>query len=192
VIAGLAEYVTRTVVVVALGYAAIVALTHWAVRKKRLNPFGAWPRLVRRLGDPVLTPLERRVVRAGGSPQDAPLWLLGIVVVGGLLLISLTRWVIDLAYSLAALSHAGPRTWLIQVVSGVFWGLRLALIVRVIASWLGASPYAKWMRPVVALTDWILEPLRRVLPPFGPLDLSPLAAWLLLWIAEQALVLALQ
>ena len=66
--------------------------------------------------------------------------------------------------------------------------LRFALIVRVIASWFGASPYRKWMRPVALLTDWILEPLRRVLPPFGPLDLSPLVAYFILWIAERVIV----
>ena len=56
-----------------------VGLTHWAVRSRRITPFGAWPRFMRRASDPVLLPLERRVIRAGGSPQDAPLWLIGIV-----------------------------------------------------------------------------------------------------------------
>ena len=62
----------RAIVVVALVYASIVALTHWAVRNRKIGPFGPWPRLVRRLSDPVLLPLERRVIRFGGSPQDAP------------------------------------------------------------------------------------------------------------------------
>ena len=44
---------------------------------RRINPFGAWPSLIRRASDPVLRPLERRVVRMGGNPQDAPLWLIG-------------------------------------------------------------------------------------------------------------------
>jgi YggT family protein len=44
------------------------------------------------------------------------------------------------------------------------------------------------MRPIVVLTDWILEPLRRVLPPFGPLDLSPLVAYFILWIAERVVI----
>ena len=30
------------------------------------------------------------------------------------------------------------------------------------------------------LTDWIIEPIRRILPPFGMLDFSPLVAWLVL------------
>jgi uncharacterized protein YggT (Ycf19 family) len=47
------------------------------------------------------------------------------------------------------------------------------------------------MRPFTVLTEWILEPLRRVLPPFGPLDLSPLVAYLLLWVAQVVVVGAL-
>ena len=182
---------TRGVVVVAFVYAVIVAATHWAIRRRRLSPFGAWPRLVRRISEPVLLPLERRVVRAGGNPQDAPLWLLGIAIIGGLVLISLVRWLIGAVYEVGALAQAEPRIWLIEIVSWVFRILMVALLVRVIASWLGASPYSKWMQPFVVLTDWILDPLRRVLPPMGPFDLSPMVAYFLLWIAQQAVVRAL-
>ena len=182
---------TRGVVVVVFVYAVMVAATHWAIRRRHLSPFGAWPRLVRRISEPVLLPLERRVVRAGGNPQDAPLWLLGIAIIGGLVLISLVRWLIGAVYEVGALAQAEPRIWLIEIVSWVFRILMVALLVRVIASWLGASPYSKWMRPFVVLTDWILDPLRRVLPPMGPFDLSPMVAYFLLWIAQQAVVRAL-
>ncbi|HEU5169666.1 MAG TPA: YggT family protein [Gemmatimonadales bacterium] len=189
--AELASALARWLVVAALGYAAVVAITHWAVRDRRLNPFGAWPRFVRRISDPVLRPLERRIVRAGGMPQSAPWWLFGLVVVGGLLLVSGVNWAIGFAYELRMLSGAGPRVWLIELVSWTFRILMFALLVRVIASWFGISPYRKWMRPVVFLTDWILGPLRRILPPFGPLDLSPLVAYFLLWVARQLVIGAL-
>lgn len=180
--------VVRWVIVVALAYVAIIALTHWAVRSRKLSPFGAWPRTVRRLSDPVLRPVERRVIRAGGSPQSAPYWLLAVVVLGGLLLISLVRWSIGFTYSLGSLASAPLRIQLLTLLSWIFTILRLALIVRVIASWFSVSTYSKWMRPVAVLTDWILEPLRRVLPPFGPLDLSPLVAYFILWIAERVII----
>jgi YggT family protein len=191
VIAGLLDLVTRSLVVAAFVYAVVVACTHWAVRSRRLSPFGAWPRFVRRMSEPVLLPLERRIVRAGGGPSDAPLWLLGIVVVGGLVLISLVRWAIGIAYELGALSQGSPRDWLIAAVSWAFRLMMLALLVRVVGSWFSLSPYSRWMRPFVVLTEWLLEPLRRVLPLFGPLDLSPMVAYLLLWIAQQAIVRAL-
>jgi YggT family protein len=40
------------------------------------------------------------------------------------------------------------------------------------------------MRPVMALTDWLIDPIRRLMPPVGMIDLSPMVAWLVLWIAR--------
>ena len=174
----------RAIVVVALVYASVVALTHWAVRRRRIGPFGPWPRLVRKLSDPVLLPLERRVIRFGGSPQDAPLWLLGIVVVGGLVLLSLTNWILGMVGTLGALAYASPRDWLRLLVSGTFSLVMVAIFVRVIASWFGVSEYRSWMRPLVLLSDWIIQPIRRILPSTGMIDFSPMVAWLVLWVAR--------
>ena len=181
----------RIAVIVALAYASAVALTHWAVRSRRITPFGAWPRFMRRVSDPVLLPLERRVVRAGGSPQDAPLWLGGIVIVGGLLLLSLVQWLAGAVAELAITAQSGPRELVRFLVSGLFTLLMVALLIRVIGSWFGISPYRRWMRPVMLLTDWIIEPIRRVLPPFGMIDLSPLVAWLVLSIVRSFLLSAI-
>src|SRR5215217_9486907 len=102
------DLVARTLVVAALVYASAVALTHWAVRRRRITPFGVWPRFMRRASDPVLLPLERRIIRAGGSPQDAPLWLIGIVVAGGLLALTLVHWLAGFVATLTYLSDSGP------------------------------------------------------------------------------------
>jgi YggT family protein len=178
------DYATRALVILALSYASIVAVTYWAVRTRRINPFGVWPRFTRRISEPILLPLERRVIRAGGSPQDASFWLLGLVIVAGLLLLSLVHWLIGMTATMAALSYAGPRAWLRFVLGGVFTLLMAAIFIRVIASWLGLSTYTRWMRPVMALTDWLIEPIRRILPPFGMLDFSPMVAWLVLWVVR--------
>jgi YggT family protein len=178
------DIVTRGLVVAALIYASIVALTHWAVRRRKIGPFGAWPRLVRRASDPVLLPLERRVIRFGGNPQDAPFWLLGIVVVGGLILLSLTNWLLGMAGTVTAMAGARPRDWIRLAVSGAFTVVMVSIFIRVIASWFGIGPYRRWMRPFVLLTDWIVEPIRRLLPPMGMIDFSPMVAWLVLWVAR--------
>jgi YggT family protein len=174
----------RGLVVVALVYASVVALTHWAVRRRKIGPFGPWPRLVRRVSDPLLLPLERRVIRFGGSPQDAPLWLLGIVIVGGLILVSLTNWILGMVGTLGALAYASPRDWVRLLVSWTFSLVMLAIFVRVIASWVGVSEYRRWMRPLVLLSDWIIQPIRRMLPSTGMIDFSPMVAWLVLWVAR--------
>ena len=174
----------RTLVIVALAYASVVALTHWAVRSRKINPFGAWPRLVRKTSDPVLRRLERRVIGAGGNPQNAPLWLVGLVIAGGLILLSVTHWIVGMAAGLSLALSSGPRVWLRLLVSGVFTILMTAILIRVIASWFGIGPYNRWMRPIVTLTSWLIDPIRRVLPPFGMFDFSPMVAWLVLYVVR--------
>jgi YggT family protein len=182
------DLAARVLVVVALVAASAVALTHWAVRSRRMTPFGAWPRFIRRTSDPVLLPLERRVIRAGGNPQDAPLWMVGIVVAGGLLVLTFVGWLHGFVATVSLLADAGPRAWAGFLLSGLFTLLMVALVIRVISSWFGISPYASWMRPVMALTNWIIEPIRRILPPLGMIDFSPLVAWLLLSLVRSFLL----
>ena len=176
--------VARVLVVVALAFASIVALTHWAVRSRKIGPFGPVPRLVRRLSDPIVLPLERRVIRFGGSPQDAPLWLLGAVILGGLLFLSLVNWLVGMAVSIRAMASATPRDWIRLVVGWAFSLVMLAIFIRVIASWFGVSEFRPWMRPLVLLSDWIIQPIRRLLPSAGMIDFSPMVAWLVLWVAR--------
>ena len=52
--------------------------------------------------------------------------------------------------------------------------------------------YSKWIRPFYILTDWIVQPLRRIIPPLGAIDLSPLVAMILLNIARQILLSSLR
>ena len=181
----------RIAVFGAAALTGVVALTNWAVSRGHLQPFGAWPRFVRRASDPLLRPIERRLLGAGGNPQSAPWWLFAIVLLGGLALLELTRWLVGMIINLAYLGQTGPAGILRQVVSWTFQLLMAALFVRVIASWLGGFRYARWLRPVYALTDWLVIPIQKHMPPFGMLDLSPLVAYLILmvlrWAAFQVL-----
>jgi YggT family protein len=174
----------RLLVIAALVSAGLIAFTHWALRTRRLNPFGAWPRTVRKLSDPVLLPLERRIVRAGGGPQNAPLWLLAIVIGTGLVLLSLTSWMIGTVASLTYIAQGGPPVWIRMLVSAAFTILMTAILIRVIASWLGFGEYRRWMRPIYGLTSWLIDPIRRILPPFGMFDFSPMVAWLVLYVVR--------
>ncbi len=165
---------------------ASVAATHWAVRAGHITPFGAWARFVRGWSDPLLNPVEHRVVRAGGNPQSAPLWLLGAVVVLGLILIQAVSWLFGVALRIQYALQVGLI--LPMLVSTTFSVLQAALLIRILTSWFSVSPYSWWMRIVRALTDWILEPIQRILPRTGMIDFSPLVAWLLLGVAERVVM----
>jgi len=175
-------YGVRFLVAGAFVLSVIVAATHWAVRNSRLNAFSGWATFTRRWSDPVLRPLERRIVRSGGNPQDAPLWLVGIAVVGGLALIGILNWLIGFVLTIYEGAQGGSV--LVIVVHYVFEVLRLAIMVRIIASWLSLSPYSTVMRIVNGLTSWLIDPIRRVLPTMGMFDFSPMVAYFVLYFTE--------
>jgi YggT family protein len=185
--AQLVQGVRVAVFVVAVVF-AIVALVDWLVRTRRVSPFSPVARFCRRTVDPVMVPVERVVIRAGGQPASAPWWTLVAVVLGGLALILVLQFVGGLvAQFLLALQQ--PALLPVLLVSWAFKLVELALIVRVIASWLPISPYSIWLRWSYPLTNWILNPLRRIVPTLGMVDITPLVAYLVLaWILEPLIV----
>jgi len=174
----------RYTVLAAAGAAVLGAGAAMAVQARKVNPFGRAARAIRALTDPVLEPIERRLLRAGGNPQNAPWWLAGVAILGGIVLVSVVEWAAGQALALAGAAGAGPGYALRVVVDWAFNLVLLALVVRVIGSWVGASRYSRWMRPFVWLTEWMLAPLRRVVPPLGMVDITPLVAWFLLQLAR--------
>src|SRR6266436_1159482 len=116
----------RYLVFAAFAASVLVAVASWLVRTRRVSPFGALGRTLRTTSEPLIRPIETRLVRAGGNPV-----------------------------------HAG---------------------------WFGYFRYSPWVRPAYVLTDWVVEPIRRVLPPAGGWDWSPLAAWLALWVLKRVLL----
>jgi YggT family protein len=171
-------------VLVALAAASLVALVHWLVRGGKIQPFGAFARGVRRLSDPVLKPIEANLARRGRNPQEGPFWLLMLVVVAGVVLVSAVRWISGFLLSLRVASGGGPQGIAFFTLDLAFRLMLLAIVVRVIAAWIGAGRFTKWSRPFFLATDWLVEPIRRRLPPLGMIDLSPLAAYVVVLVAR--------
>ena len=69
--------------------------------------------------------------------------------------------------------------------------LYIALIGRVIMSWLNVGP-TNPLYPIAnivyQITEPILSPIRRFLPSFGMLDLSPMVAIILIVVVQRVLV----
>ena len=171
-----------------MGASIGVALAAWLVRTRRVSPFSGLGRGLRSLSEPLTKPIERRLVRAGGNPVHAGWWLVVGVAVTGVLLLSLLDWLGRVALRISAAAHGGPRGLLAAGVALVYSVLVIALLVRVIGTWFGLFRYSRWMRPAYALTDWLVGPISRVVPPLGAVDWSPLVAWLVLWVLRQSLL----
>jgi len=173
--------VLRVAFLAIAGVLAALCLLDWLVRTRRLSPFGPVARFMRASFDPLIRPVERRVVRSGGLPSNAPWWALAAVVLAGIVLISL----LDLLRGQLAFFFHGVYQ---LVVSWTFGVLQLALIVRVVCSWIAVRPGAWYVRTAHLLTEPMLRPLRRFIPPMGMMDVSPIVAWLLLQLAEGMLL----
>lgn len=174
--------ITRYVVLGVFALAVVIALFSWLVRTRRVAPFSVVGRGLRQMTDPVMRPLERLVVRRGGNPVQAGWWLVILVAVFGVIVLALVQWGVTAWYAINDAAGQGPRALLRRLVDVVYYVLVVALFVRVIGSWFGYFRYNRWMRPMYWLTDWIVEPIRRILPSVGQVDFSPLVAWLLLMV----------
>jgi YggT family protein len=179
---------TRILVLVIFVIGSLVAVTHWAVKHGHLSPFGPWANTVRRLAQPFIRALERALLRSGGNPVNAPYALFLVALVGGLALLALVRWGVFTAFAFAASASAGPRAVFVFLVDWAFTILMVAILIRAVASWFGISPYSKPMRVVYRLTDWLIEPLRKVIPPLGMFDVTPIVAYFILYLIRMLLL----
>lgn len=83
---------------------------------------------------------------------------------------------------------------LLRVINLAFTLYTLAFIARSLLSWFRVDPYHPLARFLFQITEPILAPLRRYIPPIGGVDFTPWAALAILWIAEillRTLILAL-
>jgi YggT family protein len=181
--------VARYVVFVAFAGSALLALASWLVRTRRISPFGFPGRTLRGLSDPVIRPVETRMVRLGGNPAHAGWWLVVGVAAIGVMVLAALNWTAGVVYGVIAAFSGEPRAAAAFVIGLAYRIVVAALVVRVLGMWFGYHRYTRWLRPAYVLTDWVVEPIRRVLPPFGALDWSPLAAWLVLMLLEKILLL---
>ena len=88
-----------------------------------------------------------------------------------------------------------PIIALLLLLLDLYWWV---VVIAVVVSWLVAfgilNTYNEYARMVVralaALTEPLFRPIRRILPPLGGLDLSPLIVLILIWFLEYVLVWA--
>ena len=93
---------------------------------------------------------------------------------------------------MTGLGH-NPIIALLLFLLDLYWWI---VIIAVVVSWLVAfgvlntyHPTARAIvRALAALTEPVFRPIRRILPPLGGLDLSPLIVLIAIWFLEYVLV----
>jgi YggT family protein len=99
----------------------------------------------------------------------------------GAFLIVMVAIALDLAMAMSFSPQALIVMSLLRLVQWALYGLMGLLLIEVIFSWV--NPHAPLAPLVRALNEPLMRPLRRVIPPLGGIDFSPIVAFLLLRIA---------
>ncbi len=77
---------------------------------------------------------------------------------------------------------------IVSLIQTFFQIYLLMILVTIVASWFPNLYQYRWMRMIADLTRPYLNFFRRIIPPIGMLDLSPLLALICLEVLERILV----
>ena len=79
----------------------------------------------------------------------------------------------------------GILLWLVTTAFDLY---SLLIVARVVSSWLSVSPYHPAVRWLAGITEPVLQPFRRLFPPRGGVDFSPLLALVALWVVRNVVI----
>jgi YggT family protein len=182
-------YLVVTYAVWAAIFAAIILmLVRLLMGYMDVNPFSSSALMMRRLSDPLVNPVRGALLRFGADPKYAPLIVILLAILLGWFAMRLAG---DTLGTIANVMLALQLRAFVAAVGFFLYGLlsiySLLIFIRIIFSW-GLVSYANpIMRFLVRATDPLLVPLRRIVPPLGMMDISPIVAFILIWLFQAAI-----
>jgi YggT family protein len=167
---------------------ALLLLIRAIVNYADLNPFSWTSRTIRSLTDPLVNPVRRGLARAGLDPKLAPLLTILIAILLGYFAVQLV-WAV--LFTLNGIAVSLPRGAIIALVGYSLFGLlavySLLIFMRIVFSW-GVSSVNRVLRFLIRVTEPVLGPFRRLIPPLGMFDISPIVVLLLIHLFQQAIL----
>ncbi|HEY0367001.1 MAG TPA: YggT family protein, partial [Pyrinomonadaceae bacterium] len=142
---------------------------------------------VRRLSDGFVVPVRGGLRGYGIDTKFAPLVVILIVILAGYFLLQLVGTVAAMVEGIIESARSGAVFRIIGfIINGLISIYILFIVIRIIFSWGRLSYTNRVMRFLVDVTEPLLGPLRRTIPPLGWLDISPLVAILILVLFQTA------
>jgi YggT family protein len=155
-----------------------------------VNPFNWSARTVRRLSDPVVLPVRRALIAFRIDPKAAPFIAAILIIVAGYLAVqvagSLLNTIAGIIFALSSGRIGTPVAIIGYLIFGFLGLYTLAIFIRIILSWVAMSYANPLMRFFFRTTEPLLGSLRRIIPPVGMFDISPIAAFFIVWICQRA------
>jgi len=160
-----------------------------------VNPFTWHARNVRGATDPVIMPVRRMLMGFRLDPKVAHFILIIMLIVIGYLIVqiagTLLNTIAGIFFAVTERKAGAPMGIAGYLLFGFLGLYTLAIFVRIVMSWFGTSYANPLMRFLIRLTEPLLGPLRRMLPTVGMFDVSPIVAFLIVWICQTAVAATL-
>jgi len=166
----------------------VLMVVRLIVEAMDLNPFAWTSRTIRRLTDGLVMPVRSGLRKLTIDPKFAPLVVILIVILLGFFFLQLVG---TIATTVAGILIALQNGAIVAVIGFILYGLIslyiLLILIRIVFSWGMVSYSNRLMRFLVDVTEPLLGPLRRIIPPLGWMDISPIVAFIILWLFQQAI-----
>lgn len=133
-----------------------------------------------KITNPVLVPLRRIIPPAGGVDLASIVVMLAVQMLGIVLILLLRGGGVPL--------QALVFVSLTELVDLLFKVFIYGILIQAILSWVNPGAYNPAVSLLHSLTEPVLRPVRRVLPPISGMDLSPLLAILALEVLRRLVV----
>jgi YggT family protein len=180
-------YAIATVILVVIA----LMLARLILNKADLNPFSRPVIMLRRWTDPLVNPVRRPLVQMGFSPNVAPLVVILIAILLGYFASQFVGTVLFTAKGLILSASAGaPIAFIGFIIFGALATYSLMIFARIILSW-GVSPHNRLLHFLIRATEPVLGPFRRIIPPLGMMDISPIVVLFMLDLLQRAVAVTL-
>jgi len=188
IILGRLYWFINWVVIAVIVSVVVLVLLRLIANQADLNPF-SWSSLtLRRLTDPLIGPVRRALVGFGVDPKYAPLVTILIAILLGWFSLQLVS---SMANTIAGVLTSLDKQAVVPIIGYVLYGLlsfySLLIFMRIVFSWVMVSYSNRVMRFLVNATEPMLGPLRRLVPPVGTFDISPIVAFIIVWLFQAAI-----
>ncbi len=170
----------------------LLVLLRFLLQMFRADFYNPVSQFVVRVTTPPLRPLRRVIPSIGGQDTASIVLCLVVIYVKFLILRLLDIPAIQISNALAPIgsaSYAGLLVFCIaDLISLTLTVFLIAIIIQVILSWVNPGHYNPVIGLVNRIAEPVLRPIKRIIPPLGGLDLSPLFACLALMVAKMLIV----
>jgi YggT family protein len=162
----------------------LVVMLRFLLQLLRADFYNPLSQFIVRVTSPVLHPIRRIIPGVGGIDFASVLlmWILQAIE------LALVVTILGISKNpLLALAWAIPE--LLNLLINVFL---VAIFIQVILSWINPGAYNPASALLYTLTEPVLRPARRIIPPLSGLDLSPWAVIIMLILLKMLLIPPLQ